>query len=46
MANVLKKLVVPQKLAQKDLEDTNMIQSNQVFAKPSKEEVTHSKYTP
>ena len=35
MANVLKILVVPQKLAQKDLDDTNMIQSNQVFANPS-----------
>jgi hypothetical protein len=47
MANVLKNLVVPQKLAQKDLDDTNMIQSNQVlFANPSKEEVTNPKYTP
>ena len=46
MANVLKDLVVPQKLAQQDLDNTNMIQSNQVFANLSKEEVTNPKYTP
>ncbi len=46
MADVLKYLVVPQKPAQKDLDDTNMIQSNQVFAYPSKEEVSNPKYTP
>ena len=46
MADVLKNLAVLQKLAQKDLDDTNMIQSNQVFANPSKEEVTNPKYTP
>jgi hypothetical protein len=40
MANVLKILVVPHKAAQIDLDDTNMIQTNQVFANPSKEEVT------
>jgi hypothetical protein len=45
MANVLKYLVVPQKPAQKDLDDTYMIQSNQVFTNPSKEEVTNVKYT-
>ncbi len=41
MANVLKNLVVLQKLAQRDLDNTNMIQMNQVFANPSKEEVTY-----
>ena len=46
MADVLKNLAVLQKLAQKDLDDTNMIQSNQVFANPSKEEVKNPKYTP
>ncbi len=46
MANVLKNLVVPQKLAQKDLDNANMIQSNQVFVKPSKEEVTNPKICP
>jgi hypothetical protein len=46
MADVLKNLVVPQKPAQKDLDDTNMIRSNQVFANPSKEEVTNPKYNP
>jgi hypothetical protein len=46
MADVLKYLVVPQKPAQKDLDDKNMIQLNQVFANPSKEEVTNPKYTP
>jgi hypothetical protein len=46
MADILKYLVVPQKPAQKDLDDTNVIQSNQVFANPSKEEVTNPKYTP
>jgi hypothetical protein len=46
MANVLKNLVVLQKPAQKDLDNTKMIQSNQVFANPSKEEVTNPKYTP
>ena len=45
MADVLKNLVVTQKLAQKDLDNTNMIQSNQVVANPSKEEVTNPKYT-
>ena len=45
MANVLKYLVVRQKPAQKDLDDTNMIQLNQVFTNPSKEEVTNVKYT-
>jgi hypothetical protein len=46
MADVLKNLVVPQKLAQKDQDNTNMIQSNQVFASPSKEEVTNPKIYP
>ncbi len=47
MADVLKNLVMLQKLAQKDLDNTNMIQSNyQVFTNPSKEEVTNPKYTP
>ncbi len=46
MADVLKNLAVLQKLAQKDLDDTNMIQSNQVFTNPSKEEVKNPKYTP
>jgi hypothetical protein len=41
MANVLKTLVVLQKLAQRDLDNTNMIQMNQVFANYSKEEVTY-----
>ncbi len=41
MANVLKNLVVLQKIAQRDLDNTNMIKTNQVFANPSKEEVTH-----
>ena len=41
MADVLKNLVVLQKLAQRDLDNTNMIQMNQVFANPSKEEVTY-----
>ena len=41
MASVLKNLVLPQKLVQRDREDTNMIQMNQVFANPSKEEVTY-----
>jgi hypothetical protein len=36
MADVLKYLVVPQKPAQKDLDDTNMIQLNQAFAHPRK----------
>ena len=40
MADVPKDLVMPQKLAQWDLDNTNMIQINQVFANPSKEEVT------
>ena len=40
MANVLKNLVVLQKLAQRDLDNTNTIQMNQEFANPSKEEVT------
>jgi hypothetical protein len=40
MANVLKNLVVLQKLAQRDLDNSNMIQMNQVFANPSKEAVT------
>jgi hypothetical protein len=40
MANVLKNLAVLQKLAQRDLDNTKMIQMNQVFANPSKEEVT------
>ena len=31
MADVLKNLVVPQKLAQIELDNTNMIQLNQVF---------------
>jgi hypothetical protein len=34
-----KDLVVPQKAAQKDLDDANMIQMNQIFTNPSKEEV-------
>ncbi len=46
MADVLEDLAVQQKLAQQDLDDTNMIQSNQVFTNPSKEEVTNPKYTP
>ena len=46
MANVLKNLIVPQKLAQIDLDDTNMIQLNRVFANPSKEEVTNPKIYP
>ena len=43
MADVLKNLVLPQNLAQIDLEDTNRIQLNQVFTNPSKEEVTNPK---
>ncbi len=43
MANVLKNLVMLQKLAQRHLDDTNMIKSNQVFANPSKEEVRNPK---
>jgi hypothetical protein len=43
MANVLRNLVVPQKLAQIDLDDTKRIQLNQVFANPSKEEVPNPK---
>ena len=43
MVDVLKNLVVPQKPAQKGLDNTNMIQSNQVFTNPSKEEVTNPK---
>jgi hypothetical protein len=46
MANVLTNLAVPQKLAQKDIDNTNIIQSNQDAANPSKEEVTNPKYTP
>jgi hypothetical protein len=46
MADVLKNLVVPQKLAQKDLDDTNMIQSNQVFSNHSKEKVPNLKIYP
>ena len=46
MADVLKNLVKPQKLAQIDLDDTNMIQSNQVFTNPSKEEVTNPNIYP
>jgi hypothetical protein len=46
MADVLKNLVVPQKLAQWDLDNTNMIQSNQIVANPSKEEATNPKCTP
>ena len=46
MADVLKNLVVPQKLAQKDLDDTNMIQSNQVFSNHSKEKVPNPKIYP
>jgi hypothetical protein len=42
MADELKYLVVPQKLvAQRDLDNTNMIQMNHVFTNPSKEEVTN-----
>jgi hypothetical protein len=41
MTDVLKSLVVLQKLAQRDLGDTNRIQLNQVFANPSKEKVTN-----
>ena len=41
MANVLKNLVVLQKLAQRDIDNTSMIQMNQVFANPGKEEVTY-----
>jgi hypothetical protein len=46
MADELKDLVVPQKLAQQDLDDTHMIQSDKVFTNPSKEEVTNPKYIP
>ncbi len=47
MVDVLKDLAVPQKPAQQDLNNTDMIQSNQVFVNPSKEEeVTNPKYTP
>ena len=46
IADVLKNLVILQKLAQRDLDNTNMIQLNQVFANPSKEEVTNPKYIP
>jgi hypothetical protein len=46
MADVLKDLVVQQKLAQQDLDDTNMIQSNQVFSNSSKEEVNKSQIYP
>ena len=46
MADVLKDLVVPQKQHKRDLDDTNTIQSNQVFAIPSKEEVTNPKIYP
>ena len=41
MANILKILVVPQKLAQRGSDDTNRIQLNQVFTDPSKEEVAN-----
>jgi hypothetical protein len=34
------------KASQRDLDNTNMIQMNQVFANPSKEEVKDPKYTP
>jgi hypothetical protein len=46
MVDVLKHLVVPQKLAQIDLDDTNTIQMNQVITNPSKEEVTNPKIYP
>ena len=46
MADVLKNLVVPLKLAQIDLDNTNMIQMNQVFTNPSKEEETNLKIYP
>ena len=46
MADVLKNLVVPQKLAQIDLDNTNRIWMNQVFTNPSKEEVTNPKIYP
>ena len=46
MADVLKNLAVPQKLAQRDLEDTNRVQLNQVFTNPSKEQDQTPKYTP
>ncbi len=46
MADVLKNLAVPQKLAQIDLDDTNRIQLNQVFTNPSKEEATNPKIYP
>ncbi len=46
MADVLKKLVVQKKASTIGLDDINMIQSNEVFANPSKEEVTNPKYTP
>ena len=36
MADVLKDLVVPQNQHKRDLDDTNMIQMNQVFTNPSK----------
>ena len=39
MANVLKNVVVLQIAAHIDLDDTNMIQMNQVFTNLSKEEV-------
>ena len=46
MADVLRNLVLPQKLAQIDLDNTNRIQLNQVFTNPSKEEVTNTKIYP
>ena len=46
IADVLKNLVVPQKLAQKHLDDRNMIQWNQVLKNPSKEEVANPKIYP
>ena len=41
MVYVLKNLVVLQKLPQRDLDATNMIQMNQVFTISNKEEVTY-----
>jgi hypothetical protein len=46
MADVLKNLVVPQKLAHIRPRLHNMIHLNQVVANPSKEEVSNPKYTP
>jgi hypothetical protein len=46
MVDVFKNLVMPQKVAQQAPDNTDMIQMNQVFANPSKEEVTYPKIYP